>query len=755
MVRVRPFAELVDQLSRDLADRGQLVAEFTVPGREPRFAEPRRPLPPPLSDYLAGHGIRLYTHQVEALERIREGGHVAIVTPTASGKTLAFNLPILERLLLEPEATALYLYPLKALTNDQLFKLRQLERALGVHVNAHVYDGDTPAHLRPHIRERVRILLTNPYALHRYLPWHGKWKRFFERLRFVVIDEAHQYRGIFGSHVALLIRRLRRILRRYGADPQFVVSSATIANPEEFAERLVGEPFSVIKESGAPQGPRTFLFWDTGRDLSRSPTQQAAALLAFLVNHGLQTLCFTPSRRMAEVVAATAQAAVPGRRIVSYRAGYLPGERREIEQGIRERVIEGIASTNALELGIDIGGLDAVVIVGYPGTVNSLWQQAGRAGRGARPSLVVVMGFDSPLDRYFMARPKELLTRPYEHAIIDPTNPEILLRHLMCAAAESPLREEELRILGATGETVKPLEEAELVQRAPVGWIYRGRVSPVEVVDLNRLSDRVVRLECGGELLETMDYERALREAFPGAVVLHRGETYIVEELDLKKDRAVLVREDVDYYTEPLVQEEVEILSREEEVRVGALRVARGRVRVSERVVGYEVRKRNRILQHRVLELPKVEFDTEGLWFVLPHGLAAEVEDRGLDWAGGLHGAEHALVAIAPLQAMCDRWDLGGVSTPFHPDLGGPTIIVHEAFPGGVGIARKLYSLSSVWLSAARDLVLGCRCEKGCPSCVLSPRCGNRNRPMDKDAARRILAAMARACSAGSQGTWE
>lgn len=748
---MRPFGDIVDELSQC----GQVVAELTLPGREPRFRDPARPLPAPLASYLRRKGIRLYTHQAEALDRVRKGENVAIVTPTASGKTLAFNLPILERLTAEPDATALFLYPLKALTNDQLVKLREIEEELGLHLGAHVYDGDTPTHIRPHIRAQARILLTNPYALHRYLPWHGKWKRFLEHLAFVVIDEAHQYRGVFGSHVALLIRRLRRILRRYGANPQFILSSATIANPKEFGERLVGKPFVVIEENGAPQGPRTFLFWDTALEPGRSPAQQAAELLAFLVRRGFQTLCFTPSRRMAEVVATTAQRLAPGKTIVSYRAGYLPEERREIERGIRMRDIEGIASTNALELGIDIGGLDAVIIVGYPGTVNSVWQQAGRAGRGAKPSLVIIMGFDSPLDRYFMTRPKDLLTRPFEHAIIDPANPEILLRHLMCAAAEFPLTKEDLEIIDTDEVMLRPLEETELVQRTPVGWIYRGRVAPVEVVDLNRLSERIVRLECGGELLETMDYERALREAHPGAVLLHRGEIYVVEELDLKNDRAFLVREDVDYYTEPLLQEEVEILSCHERIKAGPVGLALGRVRVSERVVGYQVRKRGRTLQYRELELPQVQFDTEGVWLLLPQALAKRVEEvQGLHWAGGLHGAEHALVAIAPLHAMCDRWDLGGVSTPFHPNTSGPVIIVHEAFPGGVGIARKLFSLAEAWSEAARDLVRRCRCEKGCPSCVLSPRCGSRNQPMDKAAAGVILQFIAEALHGKVERRW-
>ncbi|MGC9529447.1 MAG: DEAD/DEAH box helicase [Candidatus Bipolaricaulaceae bacterium] len=740
----------IDRLAADLADRGQVVAAFTLPERAARYGELTPPLPPRLAGYLEHHRMRLFDHQAEAVRRIRAGEEVALITPTASGKTLAYNLPVVERLLADPQATALYLYPLKALANDQLEKLRALEGGLALPLRAHIYDGDTPTHFRPHIRAQARILLTNPYALHHYLPWHGKWRPFLSGLSFVVVDEAHHYRGVFGSHVALLLRRLRRVANRYGRDPQFVLCSATVANPEEFGERLVGKPFSVIAAGGAPQGPRTFLFWDTNRDPTRPPTQQAARLLAFLAGEGLQTLCFTPSRRMAEVVAGQAQAARPDRTILCYRAGYLPQERRQIERGLREREVDGVAATNALELGIDIGGLDAVIIVGYPGTVNSVWQQAGRAGRGERPSLVVMMGLADPLDRYFLARPRELLTRPHEHAIIDPHNPEVSLRHLMCAAAEFPLRADELPLLAAPPESVRQLEAARLVQRAPVGWIYRGRMAPVKVVDLNRLSERTVRVECDGLLLETMDYERALREVHPGAVTLHRGETYVVRELDLAAGRAVCVREDVDHYTDPLVQEEVRILSEARVHRAGPLGVARGRVRVAERVVGYRVRSQGRTIQQESLDLPAVEFDTEAVWLTLPVGSGAEPDGQGLDWAGALHGVEHALVAMAPLLAMCDRWDLGGVSAPFHPDLGGPAVIVHEAFPSGVGIAAKLFAVCAAWTEAARDLVADCGCEAGCPSCVLSPRCGNQNRPMDKPGAARILAWVAAALAGGA-----
>ncbi|MEN3010603.1 MAG: DEAD/DEAH box helicase [Candidatus Bipolaricaulaceae bacterium] len=433
------------------------MGTFTLPGKAASYAEPRVPFPTAVQRFLDRKGLSLYAHQARAAELILSGHHVFITTPTASGKTLAFNLPVLSRLLEEPEATALYLYPLKALTQDQLVKLKELEAELGIGVRPAIYDGDTPTEVRPRIRAEARILLTNPYALHQYLPWHHKWSRFLKSLRFVVIDEAHHYRGVFGTHVALLVRRLRRVLARYGAKPQFILASATIANPEEHGERLIGEPVEVVKEDGAPRGTKTFVFWNPFLNLNMSWTHQVSSLLAFLVQEGLQTLCFATSRRLAEVLAAQAQGRLPGKRVMAYRAGYLPEERRAIERGIREGEIHGVVSTNALELGMDIGGLDAVILGGYPGSIISVWQQAGRAGRGQKPSLVFVVGQGDPLDQYFLRHPEELLTRPHEHAIINPRNEPILLRQLLCAAGEFPLTAQDLGLFGAGGSWPSPL----------------------------------------------------------------------------------------------------------------------------------------------------------------------------------------------------------------------------------------------------------------------------------------------------------
>jgi len=743
------FEGLLRKLQAQEWYRGQIVRILTLPEKPAKFSEPKNPLHPKVQAFLERKGMRLFTHQAEAVDRILSGENVFITTPTASGKTLAFNLPVLSALLSEEEAAALYLYPLKALTQDQLVKLKELEAELGLAFRPEIYDGDTPAQARPRIRAQVRILLTNPYALHQYLPWHHKWERFLRNLRFVVIDEAHHYRGVFGSHVALLLRRLRRILERYGADPQFILASATIANPEEHGEKLIGKKVSVVKEDGAPRGEKTFVFWNPFLDLKHSWSDQVSSLLAFLVEEGLQTLCFATSRRLAEVLATFAQPKAPGKRIVAYRAGYLPEERRAIEKGIRTGQIAGVVSTNALELGIDIGGLDAVILGGYPGTVISVWQQAGRAGRGAKPSLVFVVGQGDPLDQYFLRHPEELLTRPHEHAIINPENESILLRQLLCAASEFPLNSRDLELFGAGADLVQALEKSGLVAKTPVGLVYSGIAAPVEVVNLNNLSDRTIRIEVEGETLETMDYERALREAYPGAVILHQGETYLVRELDLEGNVARCVKKDVDYYTEPLIREDVRILKVLEEREIAGIRVGLGEVRVVEEIQAFRLRRAGVTLGVEKLSLPSLEFQTEGIWLTVPSETAKGLSSR---LAGGLHGAEHALVAMAPLHAMADRGDFGGVSTPFHPDLLSPAIIVHEAFPDGVGLARKLFSLVEEWVKAAAELVAGCPCEDGCPSCVLSPRCGNENEPMDKDAAAQLLGALYHRLSSQPQG---
>ena len=742
--------QTVEAFIKQLEELGERAIAHVrrLPAVPPEYAQLKSPLPEPLERFLEKHNLRLYTHQVETIEKLRAGLNVMLITPTASGKTLAFNLAVLEQLYCNPEATALYIYPLKALTQDQLKALQQLEAETGIELRAAVYDGDTPQHLRPQIRERSRIVLTNPHALHQYLPWHHKWRRFFKNLKFIVLDEAHVYRGVFGSNVAMLLRRLRRIVERYGGRPQFILSSATMANPAEHGQALVGLDFEVIARSGAPQGEKFFVFWNAAV-LDESVHRQTSALLALAVQSGFQTLCFAYSRKLAELVALWAKEQLPpGQRelVTAYRAGYLPEERREIERQLKEGELRGVASTTALELGIDIGGLDVILISGYPGTVISTWQMAGRAGRKGEPALVVLIGFENPLDQYFMRHPEAFFERSHEHAIVDLENPYIAMGHAMCAAAELPLvPERDARYLGpGLPGALEALTREGLIERTPAGFVYRGLARPTEVVSLESISERAVRvLDENGELLETLELRRAYEEAHPGAVLLHRGETYVVEELDLKQGIARAAKRDVEHYTDALHTVDLHITKRLHSEKApwgGTLGLAE--VEVVERFFAYRVRRYDRTLGTHELDLPPLEFETVALFFTLPEGLRLSVEEQGEDWTGGLHAAEHAMIAMTPYHALCDRWDIGGLSTPFHPDAEAASIFIYDGYPGGIGIAEKAFQLFSELAQTTYELVRDCPCEDGCPSCIYSPKCGNNNEPLDKRAALRILKAL-------------
>ena len=701
---------------------------------KPSRGEAREPFIRSLKEWLDSEGIALYSHQTEAIELIRAGEDVALTTPTASGKTLAFNLPVLEGIE-KTGASALYLYPLKALANDQLGKLKETISGAGLSVEANIYDGDTPRHRRPDIRRESDIILTNPYGLHHYLPWHDKWAQFFSRLNYVLLDEAHRYRGVFGSNVALLIRRLKRILRYYDADPQFILSSATMANPKEFTHKLTGENFRVIDRDGSGGGNKHFVFWNPVHQPDRSVHGQATELFRIAVDAGMQTLAFTRSRRMAELIARWANEET-ARSVTSYRAGYLPEERREIERRLREGTLDGVASTNALELGVDIGGLDAVIIVGYPGSIISTWQQAGRAGRGEDDSLVIFVAFEDPLDQYLMDHPAELLGAAHENLIVDTENPHIVGGHLLCAATEMPLREEEEFMKDRT-DIAEGMEEQGLLAKTGMGWIYQGEARPAKVVSLEGISGDTIEVLEGEELLETMGERRALGEAHQGAILLHRGETYLIEQLDLEEKKARARRADVDYYTQSLKEKETSVSEVFEKRSLGELELFFGSLHVEEQVTGYQLKERDRTLSKRSLDLPKVEFDTEGVWFTLPPKLERQVGKKS--WRGGLHGTEHALIAMAPLFALCDRWDLGGFSTPLHPSTGKPSVLIYDGFEGGIGISEKLFSLFEELADTTSELVKNCDCEEGCPSCIFSPKCGAGNEPLDKGGTIEIL----------------
>ena len=731
--------------------RDRIAHIEVLPAREPEYGELGKPLPAALSRYLDARGIRLYSHQCGAVEALRAGRNVILCTPTASGKTLGFDLPVFETLARDRRAAALFVYPTKALSNDQLKVFREMERVTGIRADAAVYDGDTPVSRRGRIREISRIILTNPHELHHVLPWHSKWERFFRNLRYVVFDEAHRYRGVFGSNVAFVIRRLRRIARFYGASPSFVLSTATLANPQEFGEKLAGLPFDVISGDGSPRGGKTFLFYNPFFDGAGalSPHQETRDLFLYFVKRGLQTLCFTASRRMAELIAlwskeATKAGSALSGQIAAYRAGYLPQERREIEDALKRGLLTGVTSTNALEVGIDIGSLDCVIISGYPGTVLATWQQAGRSGRRNRDALAVLVAFQDPLDQYLMKHPGSFFGKPHEQAIIDLANPYILSGQLLCAVAELPFdagREDTLP--GEASAGLLPELAAEgLVKETPHGWVYTGRGRPVEAVGLDHIARDAYRITCEGALLETMDVSQACREAHLGAVLLHQGESYVVRRFDAENRLVEVERRDVDYYTRAIKAVDLEILGTKDMRRMGRMIFCLGELEVTETTLGYKVIRDDQVAAREDLELPPLRFPTTGLWFTIPDELRRAIHDRGLSFGGALHALEHAMIAILPFEILCDRWDIGGLSTPGHPGTGEPTIFLYDGYEGGIGLTEKAQGLMDRVARLTLELIRDCPCETGCPACILSPKCGNDNRPMDKQGALLLLEGM-------------
>jgi len=727
----------------------------------PEFGTLETPLDDALAAYLKAGGIRLYSHQCAAINLIRSGKNVIITTPTASGKTLAFNIPVFGALARDPDARALYLYPTKALTNDQLATLGGMERFTGIGTRPAIYDGDTPQSKRAVIRESSRIVLSNPHELHHVLSWHAKWSPFLSGLRYVVIDEAHRYRGVFGSHIALLIRRLMRLCRHYGSCPQFVLSTATLANPVEFAARLTGRQFEHVDNDGSPRGRRHFVLYNPFYDGigDRSTHQETKDLLVSCVKEDLQALCFTGSRKMAELITVWARedlrrkSALLADAVAAYRAGYLPEERRSIERRLKEGSMKGVVSTNALELGIDVGSLDAVLISGFPGTMMSARQQAGRAGRRGGESLAILVAQGDPLDQYFMHHPDAFFGRSHEHAIVDTGNPYIVSGHLLCAAAELPLDEvNDQEVFEALPGLLPELASHDLVRKTSRGWVYAGRGRATDAVHLGGVPGETFRILCNGRLLETMDRGQAFREAHEGAIMLHQGETYVVTEMDLGHHTIRVAPTEVDYYTQPLKDVDLRILETLGKRTISGAACFFGDVEVCEQYTGYKIKRGDTIIGMEPLSLPPLEFRTKAFWIVPDTETERKLSGSTFDPAGGLHGAEHAIIALMPLHVMCDRWDIGGLSSPAFGEEGRPVIFVYDGYEGGIGLAEKAFGLLPDLLQTSYELVRDCRCEAGCPSCIYSPKCGNDNQPLDKDAAVLILRELCRGPERDSAG---
>jgi len=737
--------------------RSALAHHETLPAQPPSYAPGLPTGSEALAPVLAAREIaRLYSHQARAIELLEadraadgaeaRGRNVVLATPTASGKTLVYNLPVLRRTLEDPEARALYLFPLKALEQDQRQRFEEDVRALGLpgaRIRAAIYDGDTPTAARKKLRDDPpNVLITTPDMLHAgILPHHATWRRFFEGLSLVVVDELHTYRGIFGAHVAQVLRRLDRVARFHGAAPQIVAASATIANPGELAAALANREFEVVQADGAPRARREVLLFRP----EASPYTLAANLFRLAVGLGLRTIAFTKARVVTELMHQWIVEAEPGlaEKVSSYRAGFLPEERREIEARLFSGELMGVISTSALEMGIDVGGLDVCLLVGYPGSQVSTWQRSGRVGRKGAAAIALIAQPDA-LDQYLISHPRVFFSRGYEHAVLDPHNREIAGAHLPCAAAEVPLRAGERWLeTDAARANVAALEESgELLRSDSGGEWFSARRRPHRDVSLRQI---------GASYAIALDGERSRRpevigsigsgnvysECHEGAIYLHRGRQYLVTELD-PENRNVWVRAvAAPYYTRAISQKETSILTRDRSRPMGNCKVVQGRLKVTTTITGYE-RRRVRgqdLLGTEPLDLPPTSFETVGIWFEFPDEIPRAIEAAELHVMGGIHASEHAALSLFPLFALCDRHDVAGISYVRHPELLRAAFFLYDGIPGGVGIAASLFERTESLLDATLQMIADCDCEEGCPACVHSPKCGSGNRPIDKQAA--------------------
>lgn len=746
MPKTPDITEYIQSLLSSKRLGSQVVHHRVLPAKAPKLKSPGRSCSENIQKIIRTAGIGdLYQHQAEAVALIKSGRHLVVATPTASGKTLIYNIPVLENILRNSASKALYIFPLKALAQDQMRAFAELSACCNqIHPTAAIYDGDTSAWHRKRIRESPpNVLLTNPEMIHlALLPHHRQWAAFFSDLKIVVIDEVHTYRGIMGSHMAQVFRRLQRICSYYGAAPTFVFCSATVSNPAQLAAQLTGLDVQTVTASGAPRGGKHLVFVNP----DQSPAQTAILLLKAALHRSLRTIVYTQSRKLAELIAiwAGSQSGSFANRISAYRAGFLPEERREIEARLAQGDLLAVISTSALELGIDIGDLDLCLLVGYPGSVVATWQRGGRVGRSGHDSALIMIAGEDALDQYFMRNPDELIKREPEAAVVNPYNPEILARHLTCAAAELPLKTDEpLMSAGPVKTSVLNLEKSgELLRSADGKELYASRRAPHRHVDLRGVGSRF-QIACSrtGESRGEIDGFRAFKETHPGAIYLHKGDTFLVKALDLDTATVKVTRARVDYYTRVRSHKNTEILEVFEEKPLHGTMVSAGRLKVTDQVTGYEKWQihTKRKLSIIPLDLPPLIFETEGLWFKIPLEIQRETESRQLHFMGGIHAVEHAAIGIFPLLVMADRNDLGGISTTFHPQAGSAAVFIYDGVPGGAGLSRQAFGRARQLLTNTYDVIDACRCEYGCPSCVHSPKCGSGNRPIDKAAARFIL----------------
>jgi DEAD/DEAH box helicase domain-containing protein len=727
--------------------------------RRPVYGQLDEPLDLKLQEILDTHGLsRFYTHQAKAINYIRQGKNVIVATFSASGKSLVYNTAVMQKILEEPNSRALYLFPTKALAQDQLRKLKELfSPGLVPPESLATFDGDTPRPERGDVKRYGRVILTNPDMLHvGIMPGHQSWVSLFKHLKYVVIDEAHIYRGVFGSHVACVIRRLRRLCALYGSSPQFILCTATVANPGEHALGLTGLPCEVVDNDGSPRGWKDFVFWnppfrDEKKTYRKSAHWESTNLFTALIMQGTRTLTFTRTRRLTELIYIYTRDRLReesyqlSQLVMPYRGGYMPEDRRKIEQGLFGGELLGVVATNALELGIDSGGLEATILDGYPGSISSTWQQAGRSGRDQGESLSFLVAWDNPLDQYFMRHPKDFFARGFEFVLVNPANPYICKAHLLCAAWERPIDKTDENIFSEDMIVQRDelVQEGQLRERREKFYVAPSITYPAQKINIRSSSgeDYAVVDVSTGQMIETVESSVAFFQIHPGAIYLHQGEAFLITKLDLTNHVAYAEPSSGRFYTETKEIHDIHVLNIRAKKQVGPVSVTVGDVDVTIDVVGFKKYRQfsEEVIGEEPLDLPTIQFKTVALWFGIPPHAVSRISTKGLDFAGGLHASEHAAIGILPLFALCDRNDIGGVSTPLHPDTGDAQIFIYDAYPGGIGIAEKGYEMIEELWQATMHVISECPCEDGCPSCVQSPKCGNNNKPLDKAAARIIL----------------
>jgi len=760
------FEEFMHYLKSQDYYSNQIYHIENIPPKKAQYGVLEDPLRKRLQRWLDNNNITLWRHQTDAINSIRKGNNTVIVTSTASGKSLCYNLPVVQSILEEPKTTAIYVFPTKALARDQFTVLSQLLADTNIKkTRAGVYDGDVDPNEKRLIRSNANIILTNPYGLHFYLPSFKKyWRRICQNLKYIVLDEIHIYRGIFGSNFALLVRRLKRMLDAYNVKPQWILSSATIYNPKQFCEKLIGEEFSVVDRDDSPSGAKKVILWDLLYDnvskRYRSAHQETKNLFIshLKFKQGIQTLAFTLSRKMAELQAIWLRKALPllKDKIFSYRAGISKSKRREIEINFKNKTILGLSSTNALELGIDIGSLDATISSGFPGTISSFKQQIGRSGRGADLSISTLIPMADPLDLFYIHNPDQLFGPMQEELLITLNNKYIIKNHLCCASKEIPIRIEEYKKFGVQDksfflECLEELVSESLLMKRGDRFYWNSDFFPNEKYGLNDLSARsykvMLRTELSEELLTVENESFVYRDLHPGAVYLYETEIYIVEELDLEERMVYISKKNVDYYTQSLKHTDItplEVIYQGTAGKDDKITSYFGKVKVEHEYYSYkvidtltqEIRSR-----HPLEDIPLIKFESQAVWFTIPFEHQKKLEDNGYDLGGTIHAIEHAMIAMAPALAQISRWDLGGVSIDFDPVKQQPIIYIYDAYRGGIGISESLYFNLNELLLLAFKLIKSCSCktENGCPACIMSPKCGNSNEPLDKQGAISLL----------------